>query len=84
MEPAPQGEAPRMRYTWPGEGEGDVVRILTDLAQRGYRGGISIEPHIAVVHHDATSTSDDEVRFRNYVEYGKRLMTLLDRIGFVR
>ncbi len=64
-------------FTWCGEGEGDVVRICTDLLQRGYEGGFSIEPHLAVVLHDASVQSSAEVMFANYVEYGRRLERIL-------
>lgn len=64
-------------YTYPGEGQGDVKRIVKDLLDRGYDGGISIEPHLAVVAHDASIKSDDEVRFDNYVEYGRRMEKII-------
>jgi len=63
----------QITYTYSGEGNGDVVRIVKDLLQSGYDGGISIEPHMAVVHHDASVASPDEQRFRTYVEYGRRM-----------
>ena len=62
----------QITYTYPGEGNGDVVRIVSDLLQSGYDGGISIEPHMAIVHHDASVASPEEQRFRTYVEYGRR------------
>ena len=68
-------------FTYPGEGEGDVRRIVEDLISRGYDGGLSIEPHIAVVHHDALIKSDDEIRYANYVEYGRRIMKMVDEIN---
>jgi sugar phosphate isomerase/epimerase len=71
---------PQSRFTWPGEGDGDVVRIMKDLIHRGYSGGISIEPHLAVVYHDKSVQSDDEIRFNNYVEYGRRMMAMVDAI----
>jgi len=64
-------------FTFPGEGQGDVRRIVEDLLRSGYDGGFSIEPHLAVVHHDAAVQSPDEVRYRNYVEYGRRFERLL-------
>jgi sugar phosphate isomerase/epimerase len=64
------------RHTFPGEGQGDVRRILADLLARGYDGGFSIEPHLAVVHHDPSITSPDAIRYVNYVDYGKRWMQL--------
>jgi len=68
-------------HTWPGEGEGDVRRILADLLARGYDGGISIEPHIASVFHDP-SVVDTEAKMRlSYLEYGRRTMRLLEELG---
>jgi len=61
-------------YNWPGEGQGRVRDILKDAFSRGYDAGISIEPHMVVVFHDAQSKStNDEAMARNYVEYGRRL-----------
>jgi len=68
----------RARYTFPGEGEGDVRKIMADLVSRGYDGGISIEPHIAVVHHDKSVKSPEELRFETYVEYGRRMQRIID------
>ncbi len=71
---------PECEYTFPGEGDGDVKRILADLLGSGYDGGISIEPHMSVVFHDDSVASENEAMYRNYVEYGRRLMDLIDRI----
>ena len=68
-------------YCWPGEGGGDVRRILEDLKSRGYEGGLSIEPHMAVVYHDTSVRASEESRMANYVEYGKRLEGILKEIG---
>ena len=65
-------------FTFPGEGKAEVPRIIRDLVQRGYQGGISIEPHLAVVFHDQSVTSSDEIRYANYVEYGRRMMKMID------
>ncbi len=67
-------------YTYPGEGKAEVRRILTDLLGRGYGGGISIEPHLAVVFHDASIKASEEHQFNSYVEYGRRLVEILDDI----
>lgn len=66
-------ESKKSVFTFPGEGKGDVRRIMKDLLARGYPGGISIEPHLAVVFHDPSIKSEDVVRFNNYVEYGQRM-----------
>ncbi len=70
-------ETQKTTYTFPGEGQGDVKRIVTDLLRRGYHGGISMEPHLAVVHHEPTSSAYAENRYANYVEYGRRFEKLL-------
>ena len=67
-------------YTMPGDGEGKVRPILTDLLASGYSGGISIEPHVAVVFHDAKVQASDEEMFNTFVEYGRRLMALVEEI----
>jgi sugar phosphate isomerase/epimerase len=59
-------------FTFPGEGEGDVWRIVEDLVKTGYDGGFSMEPHLAVVYHDDSVKSDEQIMYNNYVEYGRR------------
>jgi len=68
----------RIRYTFAGEGDGDVRRIVTDLLGRGYDGGFSIEPHLGAVFHDPTVETEAETRFRTYVEYGRRFARLVE------
>jgi sugar phosphate isomerase/epimerase len=70
-------------YTMPGEGQGYVKEILTDLKADGYDGGISIEPHLAAVFHDpsAVNTANDK-SYDLYVEYGQKLMRLLEDIDY--
>ena len=61
-------------YNWPGEGQGRVSDILKDALARGYDGGLSIEPHMVVVFHDAQSKAgNDDAMRKNFVEYGRRL-----------
>src|SRR6185295_1424943 len=67
-------------YNWPGEGTGRVRDILADAFARGYDAGISIEPHMVVVFHDANSKSSDDAMRANFVEYGRRLETLINEI----
>ena len=71
-------------YTFPGEGDGAVTRILTDAMARGYDAGLSIEPHMVVVFHDAGSAASDEAITTNFVEYGRRLETLVAQIQRTR
>ncbi len=69
-------------YTYAGEGDGHVREILSDLYRRGYDGGISIEPHLAAVAHDASVQTEAQVRFDNFVEYGRRLEKMVREIGW--
>ena len=76
----------RMVYTDPGEGQGQVERIVADLLASGYEGMISIEPHVSVVFHD-TATADarpaeEKAReqFDSYVRYGRKMMDLVKRV----
>ena len=67
-------------YNWPGEGQGRVRDILRDALSRGYDAGISIEPHMAVVFHDASVSASAEAQYRNFVEYGQRLEKLIEEV----
>ena len=65
-------------YNWPGEGQGRVREILKDAAEHSYNGGVSIEPHMVVVFHDAQSKAgNDDATRKNFVEYGRRLEKLI-------
>lgn len=57
---------------FPGEGDGDVKEIVTDMLKNGYDGGISIEPHMAL-----SADLPADFKFNNYVEYGRRMMQLV-------
>jgi sugar phosphate isomerase/epimerase len=72
----------KLQYVFPGEGDGHVVQILEDLFARGYNGGISIEPHLAVVAHDNTVKPDAQIRYDNYIEYGRRMEKIVAGIGW--
>jgi sugar phosphate isomerase/epimerase len=67
-------------YTLPGDGDGAVRKILKDAFERGYDTGISIEPHLAVVFHDASVKSDAEAQYSSFVEYGRRLEKLIQEL----
>jgi len=71
-------ENEKVRYTFPGEGQGKVREVLQDLLKRGYKGGLSIEPHMAALVHEGKAASEAERAFEKYVEYGRRLMKLLE------
>ncbi|NMB38872.1 MAG: sugar phosphate isomerase/epimerase [Firmicutes bacterium] len=69
----------KTKFTFPGEGDGQVKRILKDLLVRGYDGGISIEPHMGSVYHEQADNvqTPEEYKYNVYVEYGKRLMKMV-------
>lgn len=71
----------KCEFTFAGEGDGDVKKIVKHALDRGYDGGISMEPHLAVVFHDESVQSADDVKYENYVEYGRRFMDLIREIG---
>jgi sugar phosphate isomerase/epimerase len=66
--------------TYPGEGKADVRRIVKDLLAGGYDGGFSIEPHMAVVFHDASVKSEENEMLDTYVEYGRRFMHMIEGV----
>lgn len=63
-----------------GEGQGEVRRIIADLLHTGYDGGFSIEPHLPPVRSHEPDMEPQEARCRNYVEYGQRVMQIVDEI----
>jgi sugar phosphate isomerase/epimerase len=73
-------------YTMPGEGDGQVERILADLAREGFQGFVSIEPHISVVFHNTAASAPADAaakareQFETFVAYGRRLESLVGRI----
>ena len=59
--------------------------ILQDLKENGYDGGISIEPHLAAVFHDADSQNADAGDpVEIYLEYGRKLEAILDELKYSR
>ena len=66
-------------FTFAGEGQGDVVRIVTDLLKNGYDGGFSMEPHMKLVFHDQSNAGQQaQEKYDNYIEYGRRFMKLVE------
>ena len=68
------------QYHFPGEGDGRVRDILKDAFSRGYDAGISIEPHMTVVFHDADSAAPALKMADNFIEYGRRLEKLIGEV----
>ncbi|SFL56707.1 sugar phosphate isomerase/epimerase family protein [Halanaerobium salsuginis] len=74
------GIFPEMNYTYPGEGNAEVKKILVDLLKNGYDGGLSIEPHMGAVYHETENLTEAEAKYNTYLEYGKRFMSLMTEI----
>lgn len=68
--------------TFPGEGESGTEQVLRELLSSGYDGCLSIEPHmVAVIHLGKSADEDPAVAYDLYVEYGRRLMKLVDAVA---
>jgi len=68
-------------YNWPGEGRARLRDILKDAFARGYDAGISIEPHMVAVFHDAKlQSADDAAMQKNFIEYGRRTEQLVKEL----
>lgn len=67
-------------FTFPGEGDGDVRRIVADALANGYDNGFSIEPHLAAIVHLAQESENAEAQYNTYVEYGERFKKLMAEI----
>ena len=63
---------PDMVYSYPDEGPDSARRVIEDAVARGYDGGFSIEPHLAIIFHGSDGKPDPEKMRRTYVEYGRR------------
>ena len=77
-----EAEEGEPRYVFPGEGDGDVEKILLDLKNSNYTGGIAIEPHVATVFHMKADEVDWQQCYNSYVAYGKALEKILEKIDF--
>lgn len=71
--------AQKATFTYPGEGRGDIPKIIKDLFSRGYDGGFSIEPHMGAVFHDPNSQHSLDAA-EIYVAYGRRMMKMINNI----
>jgi len=68
-------------FTFPGEGDCNLPEIITELLRSGYKGGFSIEPHMASVIHLGKEMEDKEAAYNLYIEYGKRFNKLMEKIS---
>jgi sugar phosphate isomerase/epimerase len=73
--PGPEGKSV---FCFPGEGAGEVRRVVADLVATGYSGYLSIEPHIAKVVHLGQSGDRPLSGRDKYLEYGRKMKAILD------
>jgi sugar phosphate isomerase/epimerase len=64
-------------YTLPGEGEAGVARCLRILADHGYTGALSLEPHLAVRPHEGLARAGADAADL-FVRAGRALTALLE------
>jgi sugar phosphate isomerase/epimerase len=67
--------AHKSETVFPGEGEGSLRPILSDLRERGYDGGFTIEPHLRF-------GRDESERRSIFIEYGRRFEAILRETGW--
>ncbi len=67
-------------HVWPDSGASLIRETLQALAAAGYDGGICIEPHMKAVIHEGRQISDAEAAYLTYVEYGRRVMRMVEEI----
>lgn len=70
------------KFTYCGEGDGNLSEILRRVIKEdGYDGVISIEPHVAaIVHEGSGSSKGEELMYKSYLEYGRKLEAILANI----
>ncbi len=68
-------------YTFPGEGQSMVRRIVKDALGGGYDGALSIEPHIASQIHLGNVLQDGAEAREMYLEYGRRVNRMVEEIA---
>ncbi|MCK5007662.1 MAG: sugar phosphate isomerase/epimerase [Spirochaetales bacterium] len=75
-----KNEKGEIEYTYPGEGQSMVRRILKSALDLGYTGAFSIEPHITAQIHLGKSTTGKEAE-EVYLEYGRRTNAMLGELA---
>jgi len=68
------------QFVFPGEGDCQVEKIIEGLLSSGYKGGFSIEPHMASIIHLEKKAEDPEAAYRLYLEYGRKAQALVEKV----
>jgi len=75
-----QSEAGEPEYQFAGEGQAQLMEILTDLKKDKYSGFIAIEPHVGKVFHLAGQEKNREKEYAIYLKYGQHFEQYLNTI----
>ncbi len=69
-------------HCFPGEGEGEIKKIVKELLKSGYEGGYSIEPHMKPEQMEglALKYPYESLAFNLYFEYGTRFVKLVEGV----
>ncbi|GAA5496538.1 hypothetical protein Rhal01_02722 [Rubritalea halochordaticola] len=74
----PVADGVEPEYVFPGEGQGYVREIISDLKSNNYDGFIAIEPHVATVFHVTDGQEPDwQQCYDSYVAYGKAMEEII-------
>ena len=73
----PKTDSEEPEYVFPGEGQGYVPAIISDLKANHYDGFIAIEPHVATVFHAKSEDVDWQQCYDSYVKYGQAMEAII-------
>ncbi len=73
-------EGDSKRFTFPGQGDSYVRRIISDLKSSGYEDVVSIEPHMAAVVHEGKEAEDSSKATEIYLNYGRELGKIVKEV----
>ena len=68
-------------FTYPGEGVSYVYDILNDQYKKGFKGFVSIEPHMAKSAHKPELGGTSRIAWETYNEHGIKLNELINKIA---
>lgn len=68
-----------IRATFPGEGNGCIHTIVSQLKKAGYNGWFTMEPHIASVIHEGKTDNRAKEMYDTFVKYGRIFEALYEK-----
>ncbi len=67
-------------FTYPGEGQSQIKKILKDQYKEGYKGFVSIEPHMSSSAHLPDLDGDAETSWRTYKTCGEKINKMVKNL----